>query len=351
MVDEQIQEKVQEEFLDAESEEELDASNGKWCTACDKFVYVKGKRKNICTNCGSFVKKYKPGDEPEELKKEMKVTKEKVKKEYIEEAETDKAFQLTRKLNLSGKDLATAEMLINTGVASDFNDLVKKGLDLTYRSVKMPFNQDNPQLNENQEVKPMSTMKDIQEAKMLQAYADSLKQPQNEPPKMSFKDIQEQQMVSAYINSMNKGERQDPMQMMMMMKMMENMEKGKPAETNGWMDKMMQIQMIQTLGKPNQSSDMEKQIADLKYQIQLQQAIKNQDSKAPLQDQLLTMEKIRVSHDAKLKEIESKYNADKTRQLEENMKIQIKVLEDKMNNAKKKGTFGEEIENIKSTMR
>jgi len=146
------EEDFKEELEESGGEEILPSDEPlRWCTNCNEYVNVKGKRKNMCVNCGLFTAKEAPTDVKKKEHPRLDAKKEAKEREELkkEKDKIDTKLLSRKSIDFSGKDIATMEMLINAGVGEDPSDLAKKGIDLLYRSVHMPFNQQ--QLNLNQE--------------------------------------------------------------------------------------------------------------------------------------------------------------------------------------------------------
>jgi len=275
---------MEREKTEVEEITEVDYSEAppqRWCSVCNKYVKTKGKKKNICVNCGSFTAKYKPDQKEVKGKKEPK---------QEAESEKEKGYKISslRPISLSGREMALAEILINAGLAKNLNDLTRKGLYVMAAMFNLPHGQKMEELNqEKQEEKPN--------------------------PKKTLRELQEQKMIEAYINNMEKGNVIDPLSMMMLMRMMDNRDKG---EDNNFMDKMLQLQMIRSISQPQAETHLSKELADLKYQLQIQQILQQaQNKNAPsLNEQMIALEKIRADRDEKIKaaEIQAQQERDKT---------------------------------------
>lgn len=295
-----MEDKEQEDAGEAEEQEEEPGKeeaeqeikiNPVFCKHCQKKViplFKDGRWR--CPDCNLYVKSLTP-------------------KSVVKEDITKKDVKLSsqRNINLGGQELATAEVLINAGLAENFNDLVRKGIEVMYRSSRLPFGQqlkNQEDKMEKDEPNPQRTRKELQEDLMLKAWADQMKG----NPMDSLKELQQQRLLDSYIKSMNTGNQTDPLQMMMVMRMMDNQGnqgKGKEKE-NGFMDKLLEIQMFKSITGGNQDNSWQREIADLKNTIAMNQVLQaaQQKNSPSLQDQMLALEKIRAERDVSVKAAE-----------------------------------------------
>ncbi len=197
----------------------------------------------------------------------------------------DRPYEIlsARKINFSGNELAQAEMLIESGVASNFNDLAKKAFNLIF----------------------------IKE-KLNKAFGDNINmEKNNEPdPERTMKQLQQQDMMKAYIESMKSGNQTDPLQMMMLMRMMDNKEQGKDSKDNGMMNKILEMQMMKSL-MGNQGSEMatlQRELADMKHQASMYQVMtqqqQTQQGNQMSQEYMVKMETLKTDRDKEIKKIE-----------------------------------------------
>ena len=298
----------------------------RWCSTCREYVKVKGKKKNVCVKCGSFTAKHRPEEKSDE--------------EEAQEEEKGKVFKMSslRPVNLSGGEMATSEMLINAGFAKNFNDLVRKSIDLFYREARTPglqsFNPQMEKLNKT-EPDPEKAMKQIQEQEIMSSYAKKLRGDSEASPQKTMAELQNQRLIDSFIKNMNKGEQQDPLQFMMLMRMMENTGAGKDHKDNNFMDKMMQLQMIRSMGGGENQNvvALQKELADMKMMQQFQQM-----QKAPtLQDQMMALEKIRADRDIRVREAELDAQSQRDLTLKIAMDSKLKDLERSIDEARQAG--------------
>jgi len=251
------------------------------------------------------------------------------KSETIAETKSQKGeYQIlsSRNIKFSGNELAQAEMLIESGVANNFNDLAKKAFNILFlkEKVNKAFGIDiNKMENKEKETKSDDTSEIIDK---------SLKQ----------------QLLQAQIDNMKKGGSQggsDALSTMMMMRMMENTGTGKDSNDNNFMDKMMQIQMMNSM-KPQADVGLQREIADLKQQMQMQQMLnqqqQQQQGQTSSQEFMQSMEAVRSERDQSIKaaEISAQQEKDKNLQLAyDNRRIELesrlKAMEKEM---KEKGS-------------
>lgn len=303
-----------------------DISDKRWCPNCKEYIEPVGKKKNQCPECGTFAAKYSPEDEPDEEKKAKREKKTKKKgKEY--------KMSSTKPINLSGKDAATAEVLINAGFAKNFSDLVRKGVNLVYSQAHMPFQQ---QLNSggNSEMgnpNPRKKMEELQEQNMLDTYIDNMRKTKQGNPSQTLKDLQEQKLIENYIKNMNKeGQtgQTDPFQFLMLKQMMGNNE----APKNNFTDDLMKIQMLKSLGGSGnqETASLQKEIADLKSNMQMQQLVSQMEGKQNKPDQfkeyMTAISKINADRDAKIREVEAQRDQQQNETLKTQMDLKLKEL-------------------------
>jgi len=307
-------EESDEEAISKITETNLEETPERWCSVCNRYVETKGKKKNICKECGSFTAKYKPEENTQikgrrEAKQEAKLEKQ------------DKEYKMSslRPINLTGREMALAEILINAGLAKNFNDLTRKGLYVMSAMFNLPHGQ---KMEENQNQTPN--------------------------PKNTLKELQEQKLIEAYIDSMKKGNSTDPLQMMMLIRMMDNrgMDKGE-HEGNNFMEKLMQLQMIKSMSQPNADSQLSKELADLKYQMQMQQILQNQQKNPSLNDQLLALEKVRSERDERIKAAELQVQQERDKTLSIAIDTKLKEMERSVNEARQGGISSQRIKDLK----
>ncbi len=244
------------------------------CKSCKKDIepYPVDHNRWRCPECNKYTRSPDmKGKEIDNLK-EVKPSK-------------DRPYEIlsSRNIKFSGNELAQAEMLIQSGVASNFNDLAKKAFNILFlkEKVNKAFGIDRNIMETNQEPNPERTMK----------------------------QIQEQEMMKGYIESMKKGS-QDPIMTMMMMRMMDNQNKGKDAGDNGFMKELMQMQMMKMFsgGDNQQANALQREIADLKQNMQVAQLMNQQQQTKQgtqmSQDYIAKMEKIKADRDTEMKKIE-----------------------------------------------
>ncbi len=232
----------------------------------------------------------------------------------------DRPYEIasSRNIKFSGNELAQAEMLIQSGVASNFNDLAKKAFNILFlkEKVNKAFGMDINKM-EREEPNPERTMK----------------------------EIQQQEMMKAYIEGMRKGNQTDPLSMMMLMRMMDNKEQGKSS--NNVMDKMLEIQMMKSVmgGQNSETSGLQKEIAELKHQMSTQQMLNQnqqmQQTGQSSQQFMQEMEKIRSERDKSIKqaEVDAQKERDKNLQLAfENRRIELEGRLQAIEKEKKQGS-------------
>ena len=244
--EESVEEEAKEEAADSEPQEAKEPSevivregNPVLCNHCQKKVipvFKHGRWK--CPDCHLFV-----------ASPNSKITKS---KGQLGEVRTGKDFRLSssRYVSLSGGELATAESLINAGFAENFNDLIRKSLSLLGQQARSPYtqlnlNNQNGEQMKQEEPDPKRTLKQIQEGELIQAQIDKMKKggTMENTGEIIDKSLR-QQLLQAQIESMKGkagGNSTDPLTTMMLMRYMENAEKGKDHKGNGFMDKLMEI--------------------------------------------------------------------------------------------------------------
>lgn len=304
-----------------------------FCKNCQKDVFpVFSKGRWKCPDCKLFVKTKIP--------KKMRGKEIGVGEEAAEESD----FRMTsmRPIALSGKDMALAEVMVNAGVAKNFSDLTRKALHVLYGGMNLPFNTQlnkEEQIMEKEQPDPKQTMKQIQEQEIMSAYAKRLAGDSGANPTKTMRELQEQKMIEAYIRNMGNANQTDPLQFMMLMRMLDNKDKGK--EDNNFMDKMMQLQMVQSL-RPQADQSLQREIADLKHTIATQQLLQQAQQKgAPtLNDQLMVMEKIRADRDTKIKEAEIEAQKQRDVAFRAVLDTKLKEMERAVEDARAGGSFG-----------
>jgi len=202
-------------------------------------------------------------------------------------ATKERPFEIisSRNIKFSGSELAQAEMLIESGVAKNFNDLAKKAFNVLFLKEKLnkAFGVGNNTMESNKQIEDTSEIID-----------KSLRQ----------------QLLQAQIDNMKKGGSQssDPISTMVMLRMMENQGGGKDSKDNGFMDKLLQMQMMQSMSKPQVDAGLQRELTDLKYQMQTQQLLQQnqqaQQGNQSSQDHVMKIEKLRAEHDREMKKIE-----------------------------------------------
>lgn len=140
-----------------------------YCKVCKKEVepvYESDRWK--CPICNKFI---------------AMMSEEKAEEPRVLESRPVKEMGIPRTIRLNARDLQMGELIIDSGMAKDFNDLVKKSISLLSRSILVDRNFDK-QVNGgelNKEPSPEETMKKIQEQEMMKAYIDSLKNKKFDP--------------------------------------------------------------------------------------------------------------------------------------------------------------------------
>ena len=118
-------------------------------------------------------------------------------KPTILESRPVKGMGISKSIKLSPIDIEMAELLIEDGVANDFSDLIKKGVNLLFNTTKKGFDEQFKDIKLNKDPNPERTLKQIQEQEMMKTYIDMLK------------------------NNNSNNNKFDPLSAMMMFKMME----------------------------------------------------------------------------------------------------------------------------------
>lgn len=287
-VDLQEPQEIMEDKSTVDTTEEPEIEEGMvYCKSCKKEIepYPADNNKWRCPDCNKYTQSPDMKGKSVEILKETKPSK-------------DRPYEIhsSRNIKFSGNELAQAEMLIASGVANNFNDLAKKAFNILFlkEKVSKAFGGDTNKM-ENQEPNPKRTMA----------------------------QIQEQEMMKAYIEGMKKSGQSDPMMTMMMMKMLENKDKGVDSGNNGFMKDLMQMQMMKMMsgGDNQQANALQKEIADLKQNMQMSQLMgqqqQTQQGSQAQQEYLMKMENIRAERDKDLKriEVEAQKQKDKNLQL------------------------------------
>ncbi len=311
-----------------------------FCKFCDKEVeaVIKGNR-YYCPDCNKYVKvEKKERKEPlvEEIKQEIEEEKpeEREHKHYkkkepltIQEGPT-KLVMTPKTIKYDASDLHMGEILINLGYAKDLNELTRKNMKLAFSLMNMGA--------VGKQFNAMET--------------------NNEPnPERTMKQIQEQEMMKAYIEGM-KGNKTDPMATMMMMRMMENQGKGKDSGNNGMMDKILEMQMMKMVmgGNNSDTNNLQKELADLKHQMQMQvlmsQQQQQQQGNQSSQEFMKQMESIRSERDRAIKQAEIDAQKERDKNLElafENRKSELENRLKVLENEKQKSSGGLSTQRIK----
>jgi len=345
-----VKKKVKEESTDKSEiiPNELSEKPQRWCNYCGESVDVRGKKKNVCVKCGAFTAKYAPEERPEEEHPTLEARKVAQEKKGLMQK---KDFQMSsrRAVDLNGKEMATAEILINAGLANDFNDLVRKGINVIYQGAHLPFGSQSNLEEEKmitkeqprEEPNPSRTLKQIQEGELFQAQIDKMKQhPGNQDNTAELIDkTLRQQLLQAQINSMGgKGSNSDPLTTMMMMRYLDADKKGKDVNENNFMDKIMQLQMMKSMGGGDnqQVITLQKEISDMKMLQQMNQM--NQQKSAPtLQDQMIVLEKIRAERDTKINAAELAAQKERDTTLKFTMDSKLRDLKKSIEQANQSG--------------
>ncbi|HEC66246.1 MAG TPA: hypothetical protein ENI23_13225, partial [bacterium] len=291
-----------------------------YCKKCEKEVEPVLKNKRFyCPDCNLFVKA--TDDEKEEVQVEEIPHSEdtlnrpteppvgKIKKHeptMIQEGKV-KMLVAPKTIKYDASDLHMGEILINLGFAKDLNDLTRKNMKLAFSLMNMGAVGKNFNTMENENKEETTT-------------------------EMMDKSLK-QQLLKAQIDNMSSGGTQqasDPLSTMMLMKMMENQDKGKPSGDNGYMNQLMMMQMMQAMSKPQQDSQLQREIADLKNQMQMQQMLSQQQQvnqgNQSSQDFMQQMEKIRSERDKSIKQSEIAAQSARDKNLEmafDNRRIEL----------------------------
>ena len=322
-----------------------------YCKHCDKEVEpIRDGKRYRCPDCHLYVKasddeKSEPlveevKDETEPEEELPKTLGRPRKKDQIIQEGPKKLLPTSKTIMYDAADLHMGEILINLGYAKDLNDLTRKNMKLAFSLMNMGQvgKQMNSQMElnerkpEEQNPDPKRTMKELQEQKMMENYIQSMRG----NPSDTLKQLQEQKLIEAYIKNMDKGEQMDPIQMMMVMRMMEKQGTGKD---NGFMDKLLQIQLMKSMQGGNQDSSVQREIADLKQQIAMSQLLQsaNQKNAPTLQEQMASLEKIRADRDVKIKEAEVNAQAYRDQALKATMDAKLQEMERQIEAAKQSG--------------
>jgi len=227
-------------------------------------------------------------------------------------ASKDRPYEITssRNIKFSGNELAQAEMLIQSGVANNFNDLAKKAFNILFLKEKV-----NKAFSGGDGIMELNKNKSDDTSEIIDK---SLKQ----------------QLLQAQIDNMTKGGQQgqasDPLSTMMLMKMMDNQDKGKPSDGNGFMNQMFMMQMMQSMSKPQNDSRLQTEIAELKHQMQMNQIVSQQSQvqqgNSSSQDFMKQMEMIRAERDKGIKQAEIAAQQERDKNLElafDNRRIEL----------------------------
>ena len=283
----------------------------------------------------------------------------------IGEVKKGKDVRLTsaRYVSLGGSELANAESLINAGFAENFNDLIRKSLELVGQQIHSPYAQQQLNLNnqngeqmKQEEPNPGRALKQIQEGELIQAQIDKMKKggSMENTGEIIDKSLR-QQLLQAQIESMKgkaSGNSTDPITTMMLMRYMENAEKGKDHKGNGFMDKLMEIQLMKSIGgNQNNNEPLMREIADLKHNMVMQQVLQQSQQKGvpTLNDQLMAMEKIRGDRDVKIKEAELDAQKSRDKTLGIAIGSKLKEMEKAIDEARQSGGgfSGQRIKDLK----
>ena len=323
-----------------------------YCKKCKKEVEpeIHGN-KYMCPSCRNSILKVSDKEKKEVQVKEIKLLKEQKQEAEIKEKEEledlkkekeelesfKKEKEVREEVQLEGKDktksimapktvkydaadLHMAEILINIGFAKDLNDLARKNMKLAYSLLNMgalgkqvnTMESNETKKQEKEEPDPKRTMKELQEQSMLDAYIAKMERGglNTEDTTATIDKMMKQQLIQAQINNMNRGGSQssDPISTMVMLRMMENQGGGKDSKDNGFMDKLLQMQMMQSMSKPQVDAGLQRELTDLKYQMQTQQLLQQnqqaQQGNQSSQDHVMKIEKLRTDHDIEMKKIE-----------------------------------------------
>lgn len=272
-----------------------------YCKHCEKEVEaVKKRGRWYCPECNLFVSMSdtERGEAQVEVVNPVKEIEEKSKKgrpkkePEMEIEGPTKLIVAPKTIKYDATDLHMGEILINLGFAKDLNDLTRKNMKLAFSLFNMG-------------------------AMGKQFNADKMEELNEPDPKKTMKQLQEQKLMEAYISNMDREGKTDPMQMMMMMRMLENQDKGKSNDGNGFMNSLMMMQMMQAMSKPQSDAGLQREIADLKNQMQMQQMMNQQaqmqQGSNSSQNFMQQMEQIRAERDQSIKaaEISAQQERDK----------------------------------------
>ncbi len=331
-----------------------------WCKSCKKDIepYPVENNRWRCPECNKYTRSPEMTGKDTEQLKEVKPSK-------------DRPYEISssRNIKFSGSELAQAEMLIQSGVANNFNDLAKKAFNLIFVKEKLnkAFGIDKNIMELNKEPNLETTMKEpdpgralkqIQEGELFQAQIDKLKKSGSEDNTVELMDrALKQQMLQAQIDGMKGKGNADPLTTMMMMRYLDADGKGKDVNENNFMDKMMQLQMMNSM-KPQQDVGLQREIADLKHNMQMQQMMnqqqQQQQGQTSSQEFIQAMEQVRAERDQSIKaaEIAAQQERDKNLQLAyDNRRIELESRVKSMEkDIKEKGSgqfASERIKNMK----
>ena len=161
-----------------------------YCKYCKEEVeaYPDENKKWRCIKCNKYV-------QSPEIKGE---------REFLE-SRPQKEMGISKTIKLSGIDLHRGELLIESGYAEDFSDLVKKSIGLSFS---------------------------FMHHKVMGEQFDVVKPIQEPDPKKIMKEIQEQEMMSAYIEHLRGGNKTDPLLMMILLKLLDTQGNDKKGENH-----------------------------------------------------------------------------------------------------------------------
>ncbi len=213
-------------------------------------------------------------------------------KENLREAKPskDRPYELlsSRNMKFSGSEQAQAEMLIQSGVAKDFNDLAKKAFNLIFIKEKL------------HKAFPNHAMENIE-----------TKQEQN-ASEMIDKSLK-QQLLQAQIDNMKKGGQggTDPTQLVELLKLLDKKDGGDTSGEDKFMDKLFRMQQLKMLSgdsgnqQNQQVADLRKDISELKNQQRIDQVIsqasQTQQGHQSSQEMVAKIEKMRLDHDKEIR--------------------------------------------------
>ena len=355
-----------------------------YCKHCNKEVEpVKIGNRFRCPDCNLYVKATEqeksepvveiekvPDEELEEVSEENTEKGPDVRSQVakIEQDTLKKILPTTKTVKYDAADLHMGEILINIGFAKDLNDLTRKNMKLAYSLLNMGAlgkQVNSMELNKEpnlemttKEPDPGRALKAIQEGDLYQAQIDKLKKSGSGDNTVELMDrALKQQMLQAQIDGMKGRGNSDPLTTMMMMRYLDADGKGKDVGENNFMDKMMQIQMMNAM-KPQADVGLQKEIADLKHQMQMQQLLsqnqQTQQGQTSSQEFMQQMEAVRAERDQSIKaaEISAQQERDKNLQLAyDNRRIELESRVKSMEKEiKEKGSgqfASERIKNMK----